>query len=55
MDDLEICKRIAEIEGLDYVYRSDNGKVWVNKGGVYCGNEYNPLTDDALWFHVMVK
>jgi hypothetical protein len=58
LTDLEICQRIAEIEG-----------VKVRKcGGVICilqatgsslmkipTTEYNPLTDDALCFKLMVK
>jgi len=53
MDDLEICKRIAEIEGY-----SKLGTVW---GGLVIVSDeddttsYNPLTDDALCFKLMVK
>jgi len=49
MDDLEICKRIAEIEGIP---------VWDGKNEVSfqkTGLPYNPLTDDALCFQLMVK
>ena len=39
--DLEICKRIAEIEGIsDYIF---------------INYDYNPLTDKALCFDLMVK
>ena len=58
LTDLEICQRIAEIEGIK-----------VRKcGGVICileatgsslmkipTTEYNPLTDDALCFKLMIK
>ena len=54
LTDLEICKRIAEIEGLKVsvvgelsVYIKSNSKV-----GHYA---YNPLTDDALCFKLMIK
>ena len=58
LTDLEICKRIAEIEGKSY---------WVNATGEgLCMNYiegkraskvlyYNPLTDDALCFRLMLK
>ena len=58
LTDLEICKRIAEIEGKSY---------WINGTGEgVCINyiegkraskvlHYNPLTDDALCFKLMVK
>ena len=55
LTDLEIETRIAEIEGVDFVYNGENGKLWINKNGVYSGNQYNPLTDDALCFALMVK
>lgn len=53
LTDLEICKRIAEIEGY-----SKFGTVWGDL--VIVSNEddttsYNPLTDDALCFRLMVK
>lgn len=41
MDDLEICKRIAEIDGI-HVSNVEAGM-------------YNPLTDDALCFNLMIK
>ena len=58
MDDLTICKKIAEIEGVSIRYC----------GGVICileatgsslmkipTTEYNPLTDDALNHRLMIK
>ena len=54
MNDLEICKRIAEIEGEVYVGGSDN--VYVKCQPSLVGNvQYNPLTDDALCFQLMIK
>ena len=52
MTDLEICKRIAEIEKLNQV--EIKGNVLVSKG-FSCDRLYNPLTDDALCFKLMVK
>ena len=64
MNDLEICKRIAEIERHEfYVLKSElheypsikvftedvNGKYWASS------MDYNPLTDKALCFDLMVK
>ena len=53
MDDLAICKRIAEIDSVEVVERKhfdnlvflkrDNNKI------------YNPLTDDSLCFKLMIK
>ncbi len=55
MNDLEICKRIAEIEGVAFFHNKDHDTLWVRKLGIYSGNEYNPLTDDALCFGFIVK
>ena len=55
MNDLEICKRIAEIEGVEFFHNKDNESLWVKRNGVFSGNEYSPLTDDALCFQLMVK
>ena len=54
LSDLELCKKIAEIEG----YESDHiditiGVIWVLDG--HAASEFNPLTDDALCFQLMVK
>ena len=69
MDDLEICKKIAEIEKINYT-TCVNVKVCPARNAIYFreyeGNrpapmytkalrEYNPLTDDALCFRLMVK
>ena len=57
MDSLEICKRIAEIDGeIVSVKQMPSGLV------LFYGAEledrrpkYNPLTDDALCFQLMIK
>ena len=63
MNDLEICRRVADIEGVHYMetkYEKDNFLVLASKpdgsgtppeiiGG------YNPLADNALCFKLMVK
>lgn len=64
MDDLEICKRIAEIEGKE-IKLSIDGKNWLdlsNPKDIYSHSRvfggyknFNPLTDDALCFQLMVK
>ncbi len=57
LTDLEICKRIAEIEGFEFDVKSlfTNGPlgVWPKCGFKEAGmsiasGSYNPLTDDAL-------
>jgi hypothetical protein len=56
LKDLEICKRIAEIEGKILSCEWDCGN-----NGALIGNgdgdltEYNPLTDDALCFQLAKK
>jgi hypothetical protein len=64
LTDLEICKRIAEIEGLEVATpkeasaREYNDNVCVIlPDGKHAGGSfsYNPLTDDALCFQLMVK
>jgi len=52
MTDLEICKSIAEIEGLDYTVNNWND-VFIEKWGLR--KFYNPLTDKALIFSLMEK
>ena len=47
LTDLEICKRIAEIEGCIDIHEN-NGNIWHKKD--YETLKYNPLTDDALCF-----
>lgn len=60
MNDLDICKRIAEIEGLNN-HISDNKKhIMVKDMSTPALRwikfiEYNPLTDDALCFRLMIK
>lgn len=57
LTDLEICKRIAEIE--DVEFQIQNGKVLpLNPSEVIkdkLTDVYNPLTDKALCFDLMVK
>ena len=64
MDDLAICKKIAEIEGLQVATCEQSsllcymGNVCVIlPNGVDCGGSYpyNPLTDDALNHQLMTK
>jgi hypothetical protein len=57
MNDLDICKRIAEIEGFESTY-TGSGKSAYNHCislGSLRAILYNPLTDDALCFRLMVK
>ena len=44
---LEICKRIAEIEGLKY-WIHPNGDFYIDAGSYEDMYLYNPLTDKAL-------
>lgn len=59
MNNLDICKRIAEIEGVNV--RMVDGSLLLNQKVSDCDNVitigaiYNPLTDDALCFRLMVK
>ena len=57
MTDLEICKRIAEIEGyrVSTDVKPSCGSVYANIYPDNCYGNYNPLTDDALCFKLMVK
>ena len=58
LTDLEICKKIAEVEGLTCELRESlfGNKILYalteSHGGL---KSYNPLTDDALCFQLMVK
>lgn len=52
LTDLEICKRIAEIEGY-FIECALPHAVIIHNGGD--GNNYDPLTDDSLCFKLMVK
>lgn len=57
MNDLQICKRVSEIDG--YTTFCDGGKyarIELLKHGKVVGyQDYNPLTDDALCFQLMVR
>ncbi len=58
LTDLELCKKIAEIDGVSVTQwsssRGASGYSTVNvEGGV--GVNYNPLTNKALLFDLMVK
>jgi hypothetical protein len=60
LTDLEICKRIAEIEGEQVTIRYEWDKNLITRlsyGGEFNDRmpEYNPLTDDALCFKLMIK
>tara|TARA_R110000803_G_scaffold31229_2_gene69858 strand:+ start:720 stop:1052 length:333 start_codon:yes stop_codon:yes gene_type:complete len=53
LTDLEICKRIAEIEKLPHHLEEGMNDKFINTSTIYgdvC--EYNPLTDDALIFNL---
>ena len=55
MDDLSICKRIAEICGAEYEkYMLQGGERLTNWNGTTWQN-FNPLVDDALCFQLMVE
>ncbi len=57
MTDLEICKRIAEIEGyhVSTDVKPSCGSAYANIYPDNCYGNYNPLTDKALCFDLMVK
>ena len=57
LTDLEICKRIAEINGDNVLMmKSALGSNWMIAGEGHGGYKpYSPLTDDALCFQLMVK
>ena len=52
LTDLEICKRIAEIEGVELMSYVDG-----DRSTFYAGSQtiFNPLKDDELCFQLMVK
>jgi hypothetical protein len=52
LTDLQICKRIADIEKLNKV--EIRGEVFVSHG-FSCDRRYNPLTDDALLNQLIFK
>jgi hypothetical protein len=52
MDDLTICKRIAEIEGVQHqIEQADTLHPYLYSEEL--NSEYDPLTDDALCFQFM--
>jgi hypothetical protein len=59
MNDLEICKRIAEIEGelpiLEESIKARNKILAQVQRKITITDIYNPLTDDALCFKLMIK
>jgi len=58
LTDLEICKKIAEIEGLEVVALDvfKNGTQFLRKALFFEDfEEYNPITDKALLWDLMVK
>lgn len=59
MNNSEICKRIAEIDGFSdaKIFHPPYEGVEVNVGDfdLPVWEEYNPLTDDALCFKLIVK
>ena len=55
MNDLDICKRIAEIEGYKVNISIKCEGVWCSRYDNNCYGIYNPLTDDALCFQLMIK
>ena len=54
LTDLQLCKRIAEIEGYNVGIWHDFVAITNPKDDSYLG-EYNPLTDDALNHQLMIK
>ena len=57
MNDLDICRRIAKIEGLRVSkdVKPKCGSVYANIYPNDCYGNYNPLTDNALCFQLMIK
>ena len=59
LTDLQICKRIAEIEGVPVFDDGFDLFIPDYEASMSTGydedKEYNPLTDDALCFQLMVK
>ena len=52
LTDLEICQKIAEIEGVKLMPYRQGDRTAFSAGSQTI---YNPLTDDALCFKLMVK
>ena len=55
MNDLEICKRLAKIEGYKTSITDATKGVWASIYKNDCYDWYNPLTDDALNHQLMIK
>tara|TARA_R110000744_G_scaffold54233_1_gene115242 strand:- start:96 stop:398 length:303 start_codon:yes stop_codon:yes gene_type:complete len=55
MNDLDICKRIAKIEGYKVNLSIKCEGVWCSRYDNNCYGIYNPLTDDELCFRLMIK
>jgi len=55
LTDLEICKRIAEIEGYKTSVTDRVEGVWASAYANDCYDWFNPLTDDTLCFKLMIK
>jgi len=55
LTDLQICKKIAEIEGYHTNLAIKCEGVWCSMNDNNCYGVFNPLTDDALCFQLMVK
>lgn len=59
MDDLDICRRISKIEGIYSqieqadTTQADTTHIYISSEDL--NSEYNPLTDDALCFKLMIK
>ena len=54
MDDLDICRRIAKIEGIQsQIEQADTTHAYIYSEDL--NSEYDPLTDDALCFQLMIK
>lgn len=56
LTDLEICKKIADIEGLMFDTGGRYARIEIWKDGkIFKYKKYNPLKDDALCFKLMKK
>jgi hypothetical protein len=54
LTDLQICQRIAEIEGIqNQIEQADTQHPYIYSEELNA--EYDPLTDDALCFKLMIK
>ena len=53
LTDLEICRRVAEIEGYRWDYSvGENKRIMLIHEKI---TTYNPLTDDASWINLILK